>query len=60
MFIVKDAFEDSSSVRSVMLTLRPYGTGVLLYTFNYKHCVPTGLLSQLLKGSYHILVACHF
>jgi hypothetical protein len=46
MFIVDDAIYASSSVRSVMSTLRPYGTWVPLYTFNYKHCVPKGLLYQ--------------
>jgi len=27
-----------------MSTLRPYGAWVLFYVFNYKHCVPTGLV----------------
>ncbi|MEN3334848.1 MAG: hypothetical protein V7641_4213 [Blastocatellia bacterium] len=43
MFIVNDALNDSSSVRSAMLTFRPYRAGVLFNAVNYKHCVPTGL-----------------
>jgi len=42
MFIVNDVLDDSSSVRSAMSTLRPYGTGNPVCIFNYKHFVPNG------------------
>src|SRR5437868_4850052 len=60
MFIVKDAPDEASSVRSVMLTLRPYGTGCSFVNFNYKHCVPTGLLRPLLSllNPDHIFPLC--
>ncbi|MEN3332584.1 MAG: hypothetical protein V7641_1949 [Blastocatellia bacterium] len=49
MFIVEDAVDDSSSVRSVMSILRPDGTGGSLYMPNYKYFVPTGILRPLLR-----------
>src|SRR4051794_23087869 len=42
MFIVKEIVNDSSSVRSVMLTFRPDGAGILFDACNYKHCAPNG------------------
>jgi hypothetical protein len=42
MFIVIDSLLISSSVRSEMLTLRPYGACIPFNATNYKHCVPNG------------------
>ncbi|MEN3332752.1 MAG: hypothetical protein V7641_2117, partial [Blastocatellia bacterium] len=42
MFIVIESVYFSSSVRSGMLTLRPYRAWVLFNIMNYKHCVPNG------------------
>jgi hypothetical protein len=47
MFIVTIANKIPSSVRSAMLTFRPYGAGILLDGCNYKHFVPNGTFQTL-------------
>ena len=48
MFIVQSVGLFFKLCRSVMLTLRPYGAGVLFDATNYKHCVPNGTGNGLL------------
>jgi hypothetical protein len=46
MFIATIANKIPSSVRSAMLTFRPYGTGIFFAIRYYKHFVPTGLFQM--------------
>jgi hypothetical protein len=48
MFIVTIVNKLPSSVRSAMLTFRPYGGFVSMASRDYKHFVPTGLFSKTL------------
>ena len=53
MFIVKDTVDDSSSVRSAMLTFHPYGAGISFFSFNYKHFVPDGTFHRCVEFASH-------
>ena len=48
MFIVTVLVYFSSSVRSGMLTLHPYGAWITFNAANYKHGVPNGTENNLL------------